>query len=354
MERMKKSFVCFLFVIFSFLCNGCELRAYHADENEHHDKNPLTVMKWNVSAPNWTHASLVGNELFIAVNADQTNRASVNELLAVNVKTKKQRMLFQSAHEEAMVQWVQANNRWVVWEDSTSFGAESTIWVMDRKTGSTFLAARSNSSPPTVFNPVLDGEYIAWTEKGSQFGQVKLFHLPTKQGKTIGRLVSQGLYNEFVSLRNGKVIWTDSHDGKGYYYVYDIRTGRSASYESPAPFPAYAEYDNGLIYAIHLEDLEYPDQQTFGYFDLKTKRFSRFPVSHGIIQYFDVSNGKLAFLDDRGAVSVYEQRNGKWKAVKVSLDRYPRLLYFDQQDHLIVDQEDTKQDRRWLNIVKWP
>lgn len=127
MERMKKSFVCFLFVIFSFLCNGCELRAYHADENEHHDNNPLTVMKWNVSAPNWTHASLVGNELFIAVNADQTNRASVNELLAVNVKTKKQRMLFQSAHEEAMVQWVQANNRWVVWEDSTSFGAESTI-----------------------------------------------------------------------------------------------------------------------------------------------------------------------------------------------------------------------------------
>ncbi|KFZ32594.1 hypothetical protein JS44_00400 [Anoxybacillus flavithermus] len=78
------------------------------------------MLKLYVPSPNWTHAAKVGDELFVGVNGDKTNRASVNELISMNVKTKEQRVLFRSKHSEAIVQWVQANKHWVVWEDSTS------------------------------------------------------------------------------------------------------------------------------------------------------------------------------------------------------------------------------------------
>lgn len=347
----KKIYFLLLFLVSTIsICVGCREQASDISERITTQSN---LLKLDIPSPNWTHAAKVGDELFVGVNGDKTNRASVNELISINVKTKEQRVLFRSKHLEAIVQWVQANKHWVVWEDSTSFGDSSVIWGMDRKTGETFQIAESSSSLPTVFDPILNGDNVAWTEKGSSFGEVKLYHLSTRQTETIGRIVSQGLYNEFVSLRDDKVVWTDSENGRGYYYIYDIPTATTNRYEAPAPFPAYAVYDNGLIYALHFRDLRYLDDQKFGYFDVKKKVFSVFPIKHGIIRYFDAAKGKVAFLDEKGQVSIYERHDGKWKTLKERIDPRPLFLSFDQQGHLILKYEDTEHDRRWLNIIEW-
>ncbi len=235
----------------------------------------------------------------------------MNSMIRFHIFKSKHEVVYSSKHE---LPWFKVNKNWLVLVEGEE--AESII-VENLRNGEKKMVA----SGGFLYAPALDGNYLAYVEnkKGGK-SQVILYNLKTEQKKVVTTLNQACLYNNFLHLSEGKMVWTDIegepwHDlqndipgangpwmGVGYYYLCDIKKDKICSFRHTDKsyfYPGYAEYSQGKIFSINFQDHRDWNPQQFGYFSLADKKFCPL-VSPSNVGGFRVFGDYLAIKDDKG------------------------------------------------------
>ncbi|WP_138090138.1 hypothetical protein [Halalkalibacterium halodurans] len=297
----------------------------------------------------YNHPVILGDEMFINVNSDPSKLYDVDALIQYNMKTGEEKVLYESEYEESAMQSTQVNEDWLVWVDSSVDGYYEKILAMNLANGEIQTLAETNPEYLTLLTPSLYKEYVAWTELNDEMQvEVKLHNLETNETISVGNINEYSLYHAFVHLHDNKLLWTDSDNGNGYYYLYDLENKSTDKYQAPKHYPGYAKYSNGKIFAIHFDNNDWT-MQDFGYLDLKTNEYHS--LEHGqYINYFDSSNDRLAILDDEHHFYFYEFQDDELVPLEVTImeEINPMHIFFDPEGHLIIyiDEEDDTDHSR--------
>ncbi|SDZ39261.1 hypothetical protein SAMN05421736_111129 [Evansella caseinilytica] len=325
----------YLFIALTiFLIAGCS--------NEEAENEELKEVVIEIPYQEYNHPVILGDEMFINVNSDPTKIFDVDTLIQYNIATGEEKVLYESEYEEAAMQKTEVNEDWLVWVDSSVDGYYEKILAMDFSNGEVQTLAETNPEYLTIFSPQLYNNYVAWTELNEEMQvEVKLHNLETNETISVGNIDEYSLYTAFVHLDDNKLLWTDSENENGYYYLYDLESKNTEKYEAPKRYPGYAKHSNGKIFAIHFENNDWTAQD-FGYLDLTTNEYHS--LEHGqYISFFDTANDKLAITDDNNDFYFYEFQNDELVPIEVTITEEinPGFIFFDNEGHLIIYADDV-------------
>lgn len=300
----------------------------------------------------YNHPAIKGENMYVSVNSKMGNKESVDTLIKYNMKSEEQEKLYTSQYKEAAIQGTSVNDRWLVWVDASIDGLHSSIKAMDIKTKKVRELAQTKPDKLTIFSPKLYKDYVGWVELAdNEQGEVKLHHLKDNQTETIARLHNYGLFNAFLSISGNKAVWTDTKEGKGSYFVYDLASGRTAEYPAPKEFAAYPVYSKEKIFALHFDDFDNWSEQSFGYFDLKSNEFVQLDIHSSYINYFDVFKDQIAVIDDQQQLKLYQLKGQTLAKKKTGLQDDPLFAYYDGEGNLLLPYEE---DENKLGIIYSP
>lgn len=203
----------------------------------------LKLPYYNVTSP-----VKQGDKLYFTASKDSVEKWKLQCLIEYDFNAKKYTDLYTSKCVEPTMQNVSCNENWVVWTDENN-GTVEDICYMNIKSGK--IETISKLDEKSIVIPSLYENYISWV----QGNDIILLNLETKKKTVIGKIDESGSHNEFLSFTDNKIIWTDTVDNKGCYFVYDVDTKKTESYKTDSKYLGYPQYANGLIFSEIFENL---------------------------------------------------------------------------------------------------
>ncbi len=295
----------------------------------------------NLSFLNLEHPALNHQNVYLTVSTG-ANLNSVDSLIKCDLNTGKRETLFRTRHEEAIMQWTKVNDDWLVWVDASSDGYDESIMVMNLKNRSIKELSRTNPECIIAATPQLYKNYVVWIEANDQkIMELKLFNLKTEETKTIAQMKKYSFYNAFPYMGEGKVLWTDSINGKGYYFLYDLKSGKKRQYQAQRAYPSYAVYSNHKIFSLDFDDYTSWEGQTLVYLDLKAKKFYSLDIGKAVVNHFEVYQDQIAVLDENQQLRLYVLQKDFLVQKKIGLATNPVSMQYDQEGNLMMVYENS-------------
>ena len=97
-------------------------------------------------------------------------------------------------------------------------------------------ARRTLASNREVYGPALEGDVVAWVDRSATALRRRSSRSTCRTGekKAVGRTHVAEYYNNFMQIRDGKLLWNDIYDGTGHHLQRDLATGETKDYPMPA------------------------------------------------------------------------------------------------------------------------
>lgn len=263
----------------------------------------------------YTRPSLINGQLYLPINE---KAEYLNKIIKYDLNSKKTSSVFESPFKDSTINNVMANENWVTWENSDITGKNSTIYALNINTNKVKKIFETDTDIIKINVPYLYNDYVSWVNVSNGKPEVVLYDLNNDVQKTIARINSFSLYNNFIHIENDELVWTDSIEGNGYYYVYDIIKNKKDSYKAPQPFPGYGQIMENKIFSINFNDPNRWISQSFGYFDLASKKFTAVDVRTSYINRFATGKNNLAIIDSEQKLHVYSIQNNKLQKVNIT------------------------------------
>ncbi|MBB6693299.1 hypothetical protein H7B90_17990 [Cohnella xylanilytica] len=258
----------------------------------------------------YTLPSLRNEVLYVPVNE---NSEFVNSIISIDLKTLEQDLLFKSTFEQSTINDLRANENWITWVDSAADGSFAKTYARNMDSGvQKVITTHTDPNFLKIDSPYLYDDVLAWININSARDtnpKVVVYNLKNEKISTISEVHQYGLYNNFLHIHNGKVLWTDSIDGKGYYKIYDLDSHQLDSYEAPLKFPGYAQLMDDDIYSINFIDDHDWTSQTFGYYDTKSHVFKS--LENKYINRLVSSDTHVAWTNSDQELILLDARSGK-------------------------------------------
>lgn len=248
----------------------------------------------NLSFLNLEHPVMNHQNVYLTVSTGM-NLNSVDSLVKCDLETGKKETLFRTRHEEAIMQWTKVNDDWLVW-----------IEANDQK-----------------------------------IMELKLANLKTEETKTIAQIKKYSFYNAFPYIGEGKVLWTDSINGKGYYFIYELKSGKKRQYQAQRAYPSYAIYSNHKIFSLDFDDYTRWEGQTLVYLDLNSKKIYSLHTGKAAINHFEVYQDQIAVLDENQKLRLYVLQKDFLVQKKIELATNPVSMQYDQEGNLMIVYENS-------------
>ncbi len=232
-------------------------------------------------------ARVVGDGLYVSADS---GLGVIDTLLRFDLRTGKSRTLFKTP---ADIAWVSANERWLLWE------SEKKLYAQPLGGG----ARRALATGREAYGPALEGDVAAWVDHEEGLGAgIVTFNLKTGVKREVARTHVAEFYNNFMQIRDGKLLWTDIYEGTGHYVVHDLATATTRDYPVPATarfrYPGYAFRSGDVVYAIDFDRFDEWDwgTQQLGRYSLATRSFT--PITKGgYINALVVGRDAVAVID---------------------------------------------------------
>lgn len=329
------------FLISIFLLTGCNIN------------NPVTSIELPYS--DFNSPALVGDEMLIPVNVDSEY---INKIVSFNLSNYNEKTVYDTSFSnDSAINSLRANEKWAVWEDSDSFGQQSKLLAMDLISKDIKVLSESDPEIVTIYSPQLYNHFVAWVDFKSGAPDIVLYNLKNDEYQVIAQLNVFALYNNFVHMSQDYLLWTDSKEGEGYYYLYHLGSGSIEEISSPHPYPGYAKIGENKIYAIHFNDHRTWVIQEFGYYDLTQKEYYSF-AREDYINMFQVYEDKIAIINGEQQLELYKIMEGK--PVKVEEDNEDLLNYsyvdsidFSYDGKLLIGQNDIDSGKVLISVVEY-
>lgn len=260
----------------------------------------------------YTRPAYSDGYLYVPIN---NGSEFLNEIVQIDTKTLERKTIFKSNLDQPTINSLMSSKNWLTWEVSESNGANGVIYAHNRQTGQTKEIAKSAADIVKINAPFLEDQAVAWIDSRKDGHRVVWYDLQNDRLEEIETVKYYGLYNNFVHIQNQVVHWTDSIDGIGHYFYYNIHTKELTRQASPFEFPGYSKLSGNRTFAIHFKDHRRWSAQTFGYYEPAENKIH--PLSDRYINAFAVSKRHLAVLTHKQELAVY--RDTKEGVVPVEL-----------------------------------
>ncbi|MEZ3496576.1 MAG: hypothetical protein K1V97_03295 [Lachnospiraceae bacterium] len=260
---------------------------------------------------------LCGNILYMAVAKSDRSETDTNRLVAYNIETGKEELLFTSKQELANMQSLQTDGKWLVWIDLALYGGECNIYMMDMQSREITRVNHFTSEAPSCTSPIyMDGK-IYWIEEEKVigdgedlaiYGHVYVYDCLTKKKTAIAEVHNIYENNLQLAAKDGKVIWFERIGEVGAYYIYDVESGKTDTIPSKQPDAMNIQYTDGYIFATETENFKERTPKQLVCVNIQTKEitellpeFSRFDLSNNYLIGF---TGSVVWFYSRSGNSI--------------------------------------------------
>lgn len=196
--------------------------------------------------------------LFMSVSTFDDEEKDNRLLVEYDLKSNQYKTIFESEYSEAFVQGIQVNENWVVWQDLEAWGCKDNIWILNRKTNKKKKINSISTNAPSYTVPCLIDDYIAWIEEEKIVddkikGSVRLYNCNSGKYEKIANLEELGAYNIILTNQGSKLLWTDTIDGKSYYFVYDIYNKKMIKKKVDLKYAMHPKFVGENIFSVELD-----------------------------------------------------------------------------------------------------
>lgn len=232
-------------------------------------------------------ARVVGSDLYVSVDS---GTGLIDTLVRHDLTSSTSSVRFTLP---ADIAWITVNERWLLWE------SEKRLYAEPVGGGTRQVLATSREA----YGPALEGDVAAWVdhEEGSE-PRIVTFDLLTGKKREIARTHVAEFYNNFMQIKDGKLLYTDIYGGTGHYVVHDLATGKSRDFPMPLTrfrYPGYALRSGDAVYSINFDRYDQWDWSTqqAGRYSLADGSFKPIAENGAYINTLVVGRDKLAVVD---------------------------------------------------------
>lgn len=243
-------------------------------------------------------ANVVGEYLFAVV---RTEGGEWRQIIAQPLDGGPATVLYES--QSPYIGRMAINEDWLVVREEGFGSANNRIIAIDRRSGGEVVLDQSDAS--NLHSPTMLGDWVTWVDSGSS--AIVLVNLREGSKLYVATLNTREMYNNWPSLSDEYLVWTDHIDGNGYYKMYNLHTGKEFSFKAPSQFPGYAKATSGRIYAIERDDPYVWSEGRLWFFDIHTRTSAR--ITQWYINSLRARGDIMAYLDDRSQLRIYAGDN---------------------------------------------
>lgn len=258
---------------------------------------------------------LCGDLLYMAVAKEDRSETDTNRLVAYNLETGEETLLFTSKQELAMMQALQTDGTWLVWIDLGLYGDACNIYMMNLETKEiTLVNAFSSEAPSYTLPAYMDGK-IYWIEEESVSGEgddlringhVYSYDCASKEKTAIAELHNIYLNNLEVAAKDGKVVWFERTGDNGAYYLYDTETGKTDVVPSQLPDAMNIQYVDGYIFSNETEN--FTEQTTKHMVDVQVDTKTYTKLEPNFTRFYLTDHYLLGF--NGSSIPIYKRTGG--------------------------------------------
>jgi hypothetical protein len=288
-----------------------------------------------------SHPVIMDQEMYVAVNTKWGFLP--DEVRKINLNTKKEITIFKTEYHPSAINDLQGNKEWLIWVDSTEEGYHNNIWMKNLKTGEMKKIYQQPEYSHIMIIPMLYDHYVAWPyEKGSMV-KVCLMDLETGKAEDIAQYHTFSFSNQVHRDPNrGRLVWTDSENGVGFFKVFDFKTRRITTYPLSGYTPGYAWLvgEDHILFENSKDNFVNTPYPAVCIYDLKTKRYQILSEDQDN-ENFKVSDRRIFYMRN-GVVQSFVLKEGQFKKEKVPHRlKNPGFIYTPNH-HLVLEKVNEK------------
>lgn len=315
------------------------------------DENHLEVRLpyHNIISP-----ELCGRILYMAVSVkdNPTGYKDAIQLVSYDLDTQQTKLLFTSSYDEANIQQINCDGRWLVWTDVQAWGAACDLYVKDLETQEVVLLEHFTPQAASVIIPsLMDGVVYYIVEEGLNndliYGTLYAYDCESKSKSVIARLENIHLYNLAVRSSEGKVVWNETIDGKGTLFLYDTKTKKISHYPTSHTYSHNTFYNNGIIMFIGTDDFFGATKLPACYF-YDTRTLEEYPASVAGTSMDMVGDFMLVYREPN--YYIYQKDGLGYKMLEAHTDYGCNNRKISVSKDIITVQDNKGGDETVLNI----
>lgn len=297
---------------------------------------------------------LCGRTLYMAVSVkdNPTGYRDAIQLVSYNLDTKQSELLFTSSYDEANIQQINCDGSWLVWTDVQAWGAACDLYVKNLETQEVVLLEHFTPQAASVIIPsLMDGVVYYIVEEGLNndliYGTLYAYDCESKSKSVIARLENIHLYNLAVRSAQGKVVWNETIDGKGFLFLYDTKTKKISRYATSHTYSHNTFYHNGIIMFIGTKDFfDTTKISTCYFYDTNTLEEYPAPVWGTVMDM--VGNYMLIYREPN--YYIYQKDGSEYKILDAHTDYNCNNRKISVSKDIITVQDNKGGDETVLNI----
>ncbi|GAB6991008.1 WD40 repeat domain-containing protein [Paenibacillus pini] len=273
-----------------------------------------------------------------------------NSILEYDLQKKESVTIYKSELKNGTINDLTCNNEWMVWAETDEFGLKGSVHAWNRTNDKKSIVFKYDDQEKMALDaPRLYQNMIAWITTTNNKSEVVLYDLDSKKHKVLATLELGSFYNNSVDFNEGNILWTDTVNSKGKYYVYNLATGDTKEFVSSSPYVGYAKLLNDNIISINFEDINTWSSGKFGTYNIKTKDFN--VIEKDYISQFDSYGNHTAYITKDHELVYYDTSSNKKINLMVSINHKVDTVDFTNEGYLIAGYRN--EDSSELFLIKF-
>jgi hypothetical protein len=316
-----------------------------ADEKLHVPPSKMITLSYACAS----HPFIMNQEMYVAINSKWG--ILPDEIHKIDLQIKKETTVFKTEYPSSALNDLQGNGKWSIWVDSTEEGLYNNIWVKNLKTGEMKKIYQQPEDSHILIIPTLYDHYVAWSYEKKDKVKVCLMDLETGKKEDVAEHHTFSLANyAHIDPINGKLLWTDSENGVGYFKVLDIKTRQTVTYPLSGYTPGYASFvgDDYILFLNSKDNFVKWENPPNCIYNLKTKQYQILSDDENN-RNFDSLGDDIFYINNEG-IQWISLKNGQFERKKVPHQLKDLEFIYIANNHLILEKGNEK-DGKGISVT---
>ncbi|MCM3783719.1 hypothetical protein M3231_12115 [Neobacillus mesonae] len=301
--------------------------------NEQESESPFDVKNIKIPYNRYSQPCTAEGKVYIPVNNEKERLQ--NSILEYDLETEDSEIIYNSELEKAAINDLTCSSEWMIWAETDEFGLNGSIHAWDRKRDEKFVVFKYDDPEIMALDaPRLYKNMVAWVSSANNKPEVILYNLELKKQTVIANLKLGSFYNNTVDFYEDKLLWTDTLNNAGVYYIYNTETEEITEYRSSSPFVGYAQLLEDDIIAINFKDVSTWSTGKLGSFHIDNNELSL--IEQDFINQLDSFDNHTAYITKNQELVYYDISSNEKVDLISSMNHTVDSVDFTNEGYLIA------------------
>jgi hypothetical protein len=201
-----------------------------------------------------------GDFLYFSAAEKGSADPATNKLIKCDLKAKVIETLYEIPGERCNISDISANENYIVWMAFERPALYADMYLMDLKDGSVKMILNDKEFTFGLA-PVLMDDCVYWLEEnktsdGKTENMIVCYNCKTNDRIELQKLNQVSMHNDRVFANEGFVVWADKVGSSYYYFLFNTKTGKTASYKAKGEVGGNVQYAKGFIFATEFDGFD--------------------------------------------------------------------------------------------------